>query len=685
MRFYGWFLAFAALLLSSSWARAQLPGMEIHVHAALEAETSEPAPGGDVTLAFAMRPDPSWHGYWQNPGDAGEGLTLEWKLPPGVTAEPPRFPVPDILIISGFMNYIYEQPHAILVDLKLSPDIAPGTKLPVSVNASWLACTDRVCVPQQDRLELDLLAGNGKIIAASRTRFDKWRAALPVPLDGAARYAVNGKRIEIAVPFPVKADLAEPYFFPVTLNLFHYVAPQKVRRAGDWLVIETQLSPTFKGTAPETIEGLLRIGKGQGLLVKAKAGEVPAGGVAVPSGANSPKAPEMPSLLWLLLGALVGGVLLNIMPCVFPILGLKALALAKAGGDEQSARNDAWAYTAGVVLSCLALGGIVLALRAGGEEIGWAFQLQEPGFVLFLLLLMVGITANLAGLFELQGVDGGNALTRKSGLTGSFWTGALAAAVATPCTGPFMAAALGAALLLPTAQALALFAALGLGIALPFLLIAYIPALRRSLPKPGPWLATFRKAMAMPMGLTALALFWLLWRQSGAYGLAIGGAGAILILLALIWHRRHLIGWITLALSVIILAGAVSILPRAIERNEPAEEDALAGLPFSETALASLRQRVKPVFVYFTADWCVTCKINEATVLEREETVKLFKANGIAVLRGDFTRRDPAIARFLSSHGQAGVPLYLYYPKGREAELLPQILTSSVLQEAIAR
>jgi DsbC/DsbD-like thiol-disulfide interchange protein/cytochrome c biogenesis protein CcdA/thiol-disulfide isomerase/thioredoxin len=685
MRFLAWLLMLAALLMSGSWARAQMPGMEIHVHAALEAETSEPAPGGDVTLAFAMRPDPGWHGYWQNPGDAGEGLTLEWKLPPGVTASTPRFPVPDILIISGFMNYIYEEPHAILVDLKLSPDIAPGTKLPVSVNAYWLACTDRVCVPQQGRLELELVAGNGEIVTASRTRFDRWRAALPVPLDRAARYAVNGKRIEIAIPFPAKADLVDPYFFPVTLSLFHYAAPQKVRRAGDWLVIETQLAPTFNGKAPETIEGLLRIGKGQGLLMKAKAGEIPAGGVAVPSGANSPRTPEMPSLLWLLVGALVGGVLLNIMPCVFPILGLKALALASAGGDEQSARKDALAYTAGVVLSCLALGGLLLLLRAGGEEIGWAFQLQEPGFVLFLLLLMVGITANLAGLFELQGVDVGNALTRKSGLTGSFWTGALAAAVATPCTGPFMAAALGAALLLPPTKALALFAALGIGIALPFLLIAYVPALRQSLPKPGPWLATFRKAMSVPMGLTALALLWLLWRQSGPYGLAISTVGAILILLALIWHRRHLTGWITLALGAIILAGAVSILPRAIARNESAEKNALAALPFSEARLASLRQQGKSVFVYFTADWCVTCKITEAAVLEREATAKLFKAKDIAVLRGDFTRRDPAIARFLASHGQAGVPLYLYYPKGREAKLLPQILTSSALQEAIAR
>ena len=685
MKAWFWLLALAALLLSGGAAQAQLPGMEIHVHAKLETETSQPAPGRAVTLAFAMRPDPGWHGYWQNPGDAGEGLTLEWRLPPGLTAGTPRFPVPDTLIISGFMNYIYEEPHAVLVDLKLSPDIAPGTKLPVSVEAYWLACTDRVCVPQQDAMSLELTAGKGVIDAASRARFDQWRGALPVPLDREARYAVNGKTIEIAIPYPAKAELSQPYFFPVTVNLFHYVASQKARRTGDWLVIETQLSPLLKGKPPETIEGLVRIGKGEGLLVTARPGKIPGGGVVVAQNSTAPSAPATPPLLWLLLGALAGGVLLNIMPCVFPILGLKALTLAKAGGNEHAARSDALAYTAGVACSCLTLGGVMLALRAGGEEIGWAFQLQEPGFVLFLLLLMVGVTANLVGLFELRGFEVGGALTRNPGLIGSFWTGALAAAVATPCTGPFMAAALGAALLLPTAQALALFAALGLGIALPFLLIAYIPTLRRRLPKPGPWLATFRKTMAVPMALTALALLWLLWRQSGSYGLAIGAAAAALILLLLIWHTRHLVGWITLTLGVLILAGAVSVLPQAISTNVGIEKMLWMRWPFSEARLASLREQEKKVFVYFTADWCVTCKVNEAAVLEREATAKLFKAEGITVLRGDFTRRDPAIARFLAGHGQAGVPLYLYYPKGGEAKLLPQILTPSVVQEIVAR
>ena len=686
MRIFAWALMLLALLFNSSDAIAQAPGMKIFVHAGLESESNEPAPGDTVTLALTMRPDAGWHGYWQNPGDAGVGLVLDWKLPQGVTVGQPRFPVPDTLIISGFMNYIYENPHAILVDVKLAPDIATGAKLPISVDAEWLACTDRVCVPQRGSLALQLVVGDGKVEVSQRTQFDAWRAALPVPLDREALYAVNGKAIQIAIPFPANAKLANPYFFPVTLALFDYVAPQKLRRIGDWLVIETQLSPDFKGQLPRNIEGLLRIGKDQGLLIKAKAGAVPTGGTAVSSGNAGDAVPATPPLHWLLLAALAGGVLLNVMPCVFPILGLKALALAKAGGDERAARSDALAYTAGVVLSCVALGGLMLALRAGGQEVGWAFQLQSPGFVLFLLLLMVGVTANLAGLFELGSFSGGNALTARSGPIGSFWTGVLSAAVATPCTGPFMAAALGAALLLPTAQALILFAALGLGIALPFLLIAFIPFLRRRLPKPGPWLQTFRSAMAVPMALTALALLWLLWRLSGQVGLLIG-AGSAVILLTLIfvlgrWHR----GSAVLAVIAIGFALALSsayLLPPGSTKARSSASALLPSQRFDEKLLASLRAEGKPVFVYFTADYCVTCKINEAVVLERADTAKMFADKGIAVLRGDFSLPDPAIARFLHQQQAVGVPLYMFYPKGGEGKKLPQLLTAATLTEAV--
>jgi thiol:disulfide interchange protein/DsbC/DsbD-like thiol-disulfide interchange protein len=690
MKACAWLLALIAILLGSAQADAQLPGMDIHVHAQLIAETNQPAPGSDATLALAMRLDAGWHGYWQNPGDAGEGLMLRWTLPPGVTAGPPRFPVPDTLMISGFMNYVYEKPHAILIDLKLSPDIPSGTKLPIIADANWLACTDRVCVPQQGRMQLELIAGRGDIATNSRNRFDQWRAALPVPLDRAAHYAVDGTRIEIAVPYPAGAALAQPYFFPLTLNLINHAAPQDMQRIGDWVVIETQLSAQFKLPPGGKINGLLRIGKsGEGLIVNAAPGVIPKAAIA--NAANSDGAPvaQTLSLMWLIMGAVAGGVLLNIMPCVFPILGLKALALAKSGGSEQAARRDATAYGAGVILSCLALGAAMLALRAGGQEIGWAFQLQEPGVVLLLMLIMVAVTANLAGLFALPAFQRGGMLAQRPGLTGAFWTGALAAAVATPCTGPFMAAALGAALLLPVAQALVLFAALGLGIALPFIAIAYVPALRRGLPRPGPWMVKFRVAMAVPMGLTALALLWLLWRLSGPQGLAVGASSAVLALLILSWQDRRSRQqrggrWATIALCSLTFAGAFWLLPPASAVRLNDNKGALGATRFSQEKLSLLRQQGKPVFVYFTADWCLTCKVNEAAVLDRNATAQLFKTRGIAVLRGDFTKRDPAIARFIAAQGQAGVPLYLFYPKDKQPVLLPQILTQSAVANATA-
>jgi thiol:disulfide interchange protein len=380
--------------------------------------------------------------------------------------------------------------------------------------------------------------------------------------------------------------------------------------------------------------------------------------------------------------AILGGMILNLMPCVFPILGLKALSLAKAGGDERIARRDALAYSAGVILSCVALGGAMLALRAAGEEVGWAFQLQEPRIVLLLLLLMVAVTANLSGLFEIGGIAAGDGLTRKSGLAGSFWTGVLAAVVATPCTGPFMAAALGAALLLPALQALLLFAGLGFGLALPFLAIAYVPALRRILPKPGPWLNTFRKVMAVPMALTALALLWLLWRLSDQMGLLLGSAAATVMLVLLVWigqRQRRGGGVLAGILALFALATTAAILLPRDAVTASSQQDFLDGERFTEARLVELRTANRPVFVYFTADWCVTCKVNEGAAIDRKATAQAFAAAGIVTLKGDFTRRDPGIARFLAQHGRSGVPLYLYYPAGGQAQILPQVLTVDTL------
>ena len=326
------------------------------------------------------------------------------------------------------------------------------------------------------------------------------------------------------------------------------------------------------------------------------------------------------------------------------------------------------------MLVCLALGAALLALRAAGETVGWAFQLQDPRVILFLLLLITALTLNLAGLFELPSVAVSGRLAESRGAAGAFWTGGLAAFVATPCTGPFMGAALGAALVLPAPAALAVFAGLGLGLGLPFLLLGFLPALRRLLPRPGPWMERFRRILAIPMALTALWLAWLLGRLTGTGGLAIGLAAAALLAAALWWAGRK--GrWAPLAPAAMAAMAAVLLLPAAMPRAQAAGAGMLRAESFSEKKLAELRAQQKPVFLYFTADWCLTCKVNEKAVLEREDVAEAFDKGKVQVLVGDWTRGDAEIGRFLEKQGRSGVPLYLYYAPGKEALVLPQILT----------
>jgi thiol:disulfide interchange protein len=389
-----------------------------------------------------------------------------------------------------------------------------------------------------------------------------------------------------------------------------------------------------------------------------------------------------------LLGALLGGLLLNIMPCVFPILSLKALSLAKAGGDEGGAKREAIAYTAGAVLICLGLGAALLGLRAAGVAAGWAFQLQDPRVILALLLLITSVALNLAGLFELPVLAGGGRLAGRRGLGGAFWTGALAAFVATPCTGPFMGAALGAALVLSTPVALAIFAGLGLGLALPFLLLGFVPALRRLLPKPGSWMERFRRLMSVPMFLTALALAWILGRQAGVDGMALGLATAMVLGLALWWvgRRQGCRGsWVPLAPAAFAAVAAMVLVPTvAAEPATATSRNELDAEPFTEARLAALRQEGRRVFVYFTADWCVTCKVNEKGALERAQVAEAFADGQVAVLVGDWTRGDAEIGRFLERHGRSGVPLYLYFEPDKPVEILPQVLTPSRLVSMVS-
>lgn len=662
-------LRIIAMFVTAIWLMVFAPAQAApnHMRASLVAE-GPAQPGGTVTLALLMQPEPGWHGYWSNPGDAGYGLTLDWTLPKGASTGAMQFPVPQTLVIQGLMNHVYEHEYAVLVPLKLPADALPGTLLPVSVKAQWLVCTNEICVPERAELQGSVTVGTGQ----GDTRFEAWRAALPAPLDRPGSFAVTGKALRLALPFPASAPLDAPHVFLATEGLIDYAAKQQFFRDGDTLIVEVPLtkSPASVGK----VEGVLAMGKDAGGIAFASSpGVVPTGGTEVGGEVDLSAA----TLGLALFGAFLGGLILNVMPCVFPILSLKALALAR--GNSQDARGEGLAYTAGVVLACLLLGGVMLALRAGGEQVGWAFQLQEPGVVAVLLLLAVAITANFAGLYELPGLS----IERGAGHSGAFGTGLLAAFVATPCTGPFMAAAMGAALVLPIWAALGVFAALGVGLAFPFLLIGFVPALRRLLPKPGKWMENFRRSMAVPMGLTALALGWLTWRLGGSQYTSVVVAMAIILLATLaaigITQRKGRPIGVLAAIAALIVVGAVAGLPPPAPVTST-EEDMLGSVPFDETVLAEASRNKMPVFLYFTADWCLSCKVNEKVAIETTATNAALRLRGVLVMRGDWTRRDPKITKFLADHGAAGIPFYLWYPNGGgEPRQLPQVLTQDLL------
>jgi DsbC/DsbD-like thiol-disulfide interchange protein/cytochrome c biogenesis protein CcdA len=643
------------LLMLILWpAFAQARGIEPE----LVAEGPAP-PGGEVDLAIRMHTKRGWHGYWLNPGDAGLPMDVKWQLPAGFSIGPLRYPVPSRLEVAGLMNYVYERDYAVLVRLKV-PANASG-RVPIRANAHWLACTNKICVPEQGEFSLDLPVGTG---APRRPEFDEWRRALPRPLASIGHFETAGGKLRVAIPLPASVDVGEPYLFPVADGVIDYQAQQTFRRSGDTLIAELQ----GKGAAPREFAGVLALGDDRGFEFRSVPGAVQKGGSAIGELGSG-------AVLWAVLGAILGGILLNLMPCVFPILALKALHLARAGGEEQHARSDALAYTAGAIVGTGALGAILLAIRAAGTEAGWAFQLQDPRTIMLLLLLSVAITANLTGLLELP-VLGGRARP-----VGGFGTGALAAFVATPCAGPFLGVALGTALLLPAAGSVLVFAALGFGLAIPFLLISFIPAVRDRLPRPGLWMSRLQRFLAIPMAATALACVWLLYRQAGPRGLVVALIAAAVLLALLIWYgfaqRREAKDWLViLPLSLAVVGVAMWQVPQRpggpIDPIEGAER-------WSDARVADYVRQGHPVFVYFTADWCLTCKANEAAAIDRGEVRAAFRKAGVKVLAGDWTNGDPEITRFLEGRGRAGVPLYLWYAPGKEPEELPQILTPAML------
>ena len=679
------------------------------------------APGKPVWLGLQLTHQKDWHTYWKNPGDSGLPTELTWQLPAGLDVGETAWPVPSLFRIGKLANYGYGGQVLLAAPLQVPTGFTPpaGTngQIEVRLRATWLACRVE-CIPEEGSfvLQLPLRSSTGMHSAA----FAQAQAAQPVPLQGQSHIQVEGERLQLRVsglPQSVHGQQLEVFAEPAAVLIPAAVPGKDWTQSwqGDTWTANLPLSPD-RGASLAQMALVLAPAPGQR---PAATGDSAPGWhtVAAIEGAWAPAAPQAGvspalaaaleanraasdgpaggargSLLAALLGGLIGGLLLNLMPCVFPVLAIKVMGFARHGNNPRAQRVGGLAYTAGVVLSFLALGGLLLALRAAGEQLGWGFQLQSPGVVAVLAALFTLIGLNLAGVFEFgQFVPGRLATLQARHPAGdAFLTGVLAVAIASPCTAPFMGAALGFAIDMPAPQALAVFAALGVGMALPYLLAAWVPAVARWLPRPGAWMDTFRRAMAFPMFATVVWLVWVLGQQSG-----IDGAGALLALLvagsALVWsltlHGRTR----TVVASVLLAFGAWltgAIGPNVLQPMEaPPPVAGAAGVtwqPWSAQRVQALAEAGTPVFVDFTAAWCVTCQYNKRNALADANVLADFAKHGVTLLRADWTRRDPAITAALADLGRNGVPVYVLVAPGRTPVVMSEILSVSELRAALA-
>ena len=654
------------------------------VHARLIAERMDIAPGGTVTVALEEDIRPGWHTYWRNPGDAGAPSEIKWTLPPGWQAGPVQWPYPKELPVGPLMDYGYEGKVWLLSEIKAPPDAVAGA-VNIRAAASWLVCQE-VCIPEDATLTLPLGISASPLPAypAVAAQFENARAKLPVAAPWPARF-VRRDGLELYVPAPgAAAQTAQ--FFPFDQDVIKGIAPQDLARAQGGFVLRLAAGKNARST--HALSGVLELSSADGSLrayaIEAPPGIVPPVEFVQPSDLTLPLA---------LLFAFLGGLILNLMPCVLPILAMKALAVAShAGKTGAEAAREGLAYGAGAILSFAALGALVIALRTGGAAVGWGFQLQEPIVVALFALLIFAVALNLSGVFEVPGVGAGDAWARHGGLAGAFFTGVLAVAVAAPCTAPFMAAALGFALTQSNVVSLSIFLALGVGFAAPFVSLALWPSLLRLLPKPGAWMMMFRQLLAFPMYATALWLAWVLSVQSdpGRLVLLLIAALALAFGLWALGASQQSTGWkrgAGFAALILALAGVTALMPALAGGSQPTASQSLYGVasePFTQARLETLRTQSRPVFVNATAAWCVTCMVNEKVALDDSRVRAAFAASRVAYLVADWTRRNTEVTALLNTYGRSGVPLYLYYPPGAsQAKILPQILTPEEVLRAV--
>lgn len=677
-----------ALALLASLALAPLSAAAVRT-AQAEAEllSSESAwvPGRAQWLALRILHDAGWHTYWINPGDSGLPTRLEWSVPPGFTVSAPAWPRPVRIAVGPLTNFGYEGELLVPIRVEVAETVPLGSEQTLRLSAKWLIC-EEICIPDGAELEIRLKVAEGAERSPAAEAITRVVQQLPASWPGTAalRKTAEGFVLELAgAPQP----LPDPELFPADPAFLEHARGQ-ARWDGDRLQIAHARNPFFE-RLPEHPRFLLAAGPRRedpawwvnAALATAADAEEP-GAVPASAGEESAALGVLPWLL-ALLGAFAGGVLLNLMPCVFPVLSLKALGIAESAGEPRRLRRHGIFYTAGVLAGFAALGVGLLLLRAAGEAAGWGFQLQQPWFVGFLAWLMALLGLGLLGVFEvgtrLMGLGG---QLSGEGARGAFLTGLLACVVASPCTAPFMGAALGLAATLPAAQALAVFLALGFGMAFPLLALSLLPPLARRLPRPGRWMERFKQAMGFPLLATALWLLWVLGHQAGVERM-IGVLAAVLLAAFLLWlggqggvlRPLRWAGW-ALALWLAVWPGSEPGQARAPDLGEP----------FREARLAELIGQGRAVLVNMTADWCITCKVNERVALSGEGFQAALARHGVSYLIGDWTREDPEISRYLARFGRNGVPLYVLYPAGGgEPEVLPQILTPRLVEEALRR
>ncbi len=675
------------------------PAQGRHVSISLVAEMRGMVPGHSFHLALRQQIEAGWHTYWVNPGDAGLPTTIDWSLPSGFKAGPIQWPQPKRIAYGPVVDYGYEDEVLLPVDIDVPSTVALGTNVVIAGHASWLVCSD-TCVPEDARLSISVpVAAHAEADPNWAERFASVRARLPVRNPFPTTASISAENITLHIAMGDAKKLRDVMFFPVDRDVIDNDAPQRPLTGPEGLTLMLRRDGTKP--LPAALNGVLSFRDSAALSDTGPEAIM----VSSPIEPVAEKLSGGLAFVWALVLAFAGGVILNLMPCVLPVLSIKAFGLAEhAQSAVREVRVQGIAYTAGVLASFAMIAAVLLGMRAAGTEIGWGFQLQSPLFVAMLIYVLFAVGLNLSGVFSFGERIAGAAGERSShvGYSGSFLTGALATLVATPCTAPFMAAALGYAITQPWYRSLAIFEAVGFGMALPYLGIAFSPRLRRFLPKPGSWMLGLKQFLAFPIYGTAVWLTFVLAREGGELPVTLVLSGLVLIAFAAWLYEglRHSANrwrrW-GLAASAVSLIGAVALVPLAgtdqILHVAATENNVgISWLRFSTNKVDELQAQGRSVFVDFTADWCITCKINERVALENPAVIEAFAANEVVALRADWTRQDPSITRTLEANGRAGVPLYLFYPKpGPRGErrgpvILPQILTATtILREMQSR